>query len=351
MIDKKEQDKLDLDNHPMKAIIGESEAIQNIKEEIKLVAPTDAQVLITGETGVGKNLIAKVIHEFHPRRRKYRFRRTNVGALAPELASSLLFGHVRGAFTGAERTHEGIIVEADKGTLFLDEIATAASNVQIMLLTLLEVSHINPVGGGKNHSKEIDIRIISATSLSTKKLLTMESFRQELFFRLAEYIIEVPPLRKRREDIPLLARKFMQKANAKIRLVDNQGFTPLVEMSEAAMDKLCCQYDWPGNVRELEHVIRAAVVRSRKHSAHDTILHEDWINFPNYAAENQESPWEIGLDGKVGLHEHVARFRYHLCMQALQKTGGNKTKAAKELLKIDFDTLQKYLSYKSQTHL
>jgi anaerobic nitric oxide reductase transcription regulator len=347
MSNTREQYNLDSDDSPIKAIIGESEIIKSIKAEIKLVAPTDAQVLITGETGVGKNLIAKVIHELHPRRRKYKFRRTNVGALVPELAASQLFGHVRGAFTGAERTQEGIIVEADKGTLFLDEISTAPSNVQIMLLTLSEVNRINPVGGDKSDSKEIDIRILSATSLTPKKLLHMRSFRQELFFRLAEYIIEVPPLRERREDIPLLARYFMQKANEKIRLAGNQGFIPLVEISEDARNKLCHEYDWPGNVRELEHVIRAAVVRSRKHSPKNTVLHQDWIDFPSYATDSPENPLEIELDGEVGLHEHVSRFRYHLCMQALHKTGGNKTKAAKELLKIDFDTLQKYLNYKS----
>jgi anaerobic nitric oxide reductase transcription regulator len=347
MSNKRDQDPLYSEDHPLKAIIGESEAIKRIKAEIKLVAPTDAQVLISGETGSGKNLIAKVIHELHPRRRKYEFRRTNVGALVPELAASQLFGHVRGAFTGAGRTHEGIIVEADQGTLFLDEISTAPPNVQIMLLTLLEVNRINPVGGDKCDSKEIDIRILSATSLTPKKLLRMDSFRPELFFRLAEYIIEVPPLRERREDILLLAKYFMQKANEKIRLAGNQGFTPLLKISEDAKYKLCHEYDWPGNVRELEHVIRAAVVRSREHSPKNTILHKDWIEFPSYAIKNPENPWEIELDGEVGLHEHVSRFRYHLCRQALHKTGGNKIKAAKELLKIDFGTLQKYLSYKS----
>ncbi|MCP4401067.1 MAG: sigma-54 factor interaction domain-containing protein [bacterium] len=140
----KTQQAFDAQSHLDRFLIGESDAIEKLKKEIKLVAPTEAQVLISGETGSGKNLVAKMIHDLHPHREGYQFRRTNIGALVPELAASQLFGHVKGAFTGAERNHEGIIVEADKGTLFLDEISKSSPNVQVMLLTLLEVDRINP---------------------------------------------------------------------------------------------------------------------------------------------------------------------------------------------------------------
>ena len=333
--------------HLDRFLIGKSESIETLKKEIKLVAPTEAQVLISGETGTGKNLVAKMIHDLHPQRKDYQFRRTNVGALVPELAASQLFGHVKGAFTGAERNHEGIIVEADRGTLFLDEISKASPNVQVMLLTLLEVDRINPVGGNKHLSRKVDIRILSATSLSPRQLLTLDGFRQELFFRLAEYIIEIPPLRQRREDICLLAHAFMHSANEKIRLVGDHNFTPLSSIDERAKKKLCYEYDWPGNVRELEHVIRAAVVRSREYSPKNTILHADWIEFPSYAKDDANRFPEIDLDGETGLREHVAHFCHHACVQALRATGGNKTKAAKELLKIDFATLQKHLNYQT----
>ena len=343
----KMQQTFDMQTHLDRFLIGESEAIKTLKKEIKLVAPTEAQVLISGETGTGKNLVAQMIHDLHPQRKNAQFRRTNIGALVPELAASQLFGHAKGAFTGAERHHEGIIVEADRGTLFLDEISKASPNVQVMLLTLLEVDRINPVGGSKQLTRKVDIRILSATSLSSRQLLKLDSFRQELFFRLAEYIIEVPPLRERREDICLLAHAFMHTANKTIRIAGDDSFTPLLKIDDRAKKKLCYEYDWPGNVRELKHVIRAAAVRSREYSPKNTILHADWIEFPNYAGDEEEKRWELELDGKIGLREHVARFCHQACLQALQKTGGNKTKAARELLKIDFATLQKHLNYQA----
>ncbi len=325
-------------------IVAGSAAMRRILDVVRLVGPTEARVLITGETGTGKNLIAKAIHLCHPRRCGETFRRTNVGALVPELAASQLFGHVRGAFTGAGREHTGIVTDADKGTLFLDEISTAALNVQVMLLTLLEVNRVNPVGGSKDDVRPVDIRVLSATSLSPRDLLNSDTFRPELFFRIAEYVIEIPALRDRREDIPLLAEYFLAKANEPIRTAPDgvRTLLPLQQIDQEGRGKLCDGYDWPGNVRELEHVIRAAVVRSRE-SPEETRLLAKWIEFPAYSGNRGAGaimPHDVGTTGSLA--DTVAAFRRRCCEQALQKSHGNKTAAARSL-GIDHKTLDRYL--------
>ncbi len=357
---------------PLKQLIGSSEAMKEVKEMIKLVAPTDAKVLISGETGTGKTMIANIIHSLHPTRKDYNFRRTNIGALVSTLAQSQLYGHVAHAFTGATQKSDGIVLESNNGTFFLDEVATAHPEVQIMLLNLLEIPVVNPVGGGVNDRKKVDIRVISATTHSPHELLNRESFRTELFFRISEYIIELKPLRERKEDIKLLANHFMKANNEKIRCpgkLMEDGKTsksfPKLKGIESEALKMLEDYDWPGNVRELEHVVRSAMVGSRKDSDANT-LKKEWIRFPHYSIEQSGSgkknnqaaftdkfrkniiySWDIncvnGSNGhkEIELNKHVDRFRSGICNHVLHENHNNQTQSAR-ILKIDSGSLSKY---------
>ncbi len=321
----------------LSGILGVSDAIEEVKVAAIDVSPTDARVLLCGETGTGKNLVAKAIHELHPQRRERRFRRTNVGALVPELAASQLFGHKAGAFTNAVADHDGIIVEADGGSLFLDEISTASATVQVMLLTLSETRRVNPVGGGPKDGRGVDIRVISATTKTLEELRDDGELRQDLFYRLAEFVIELPPLRRRRGDIPILAKHFLKSACKELRKDIDRGSSALMGLESAATKKLKDEYHWPGNVRELDHVIRAAVVRSRAEPGCGE-LRAGWIKLP------RSSPAEMAVrevDHELRFNDRVERFKELLCREALYRTGGNRTAAARQL-GIDVKTVKKY---------
>ena len=354
---------------PLKQLIGTSRVIQEVKEKIKLVAPTDARVMITGETGTGKTMVANIIHDLHPHRKNHHFRRTNIGALVPTLAQSQLYGHVAHAFTGATKKNDGIVLESDKGTLFLDEVATAHPAVQIMLLNLLEIPVVNPVGGGVQDRKAVNIRIIAATTQSPHELLNLESFRTELFFRISEYIIEIKPLRQRKEDIKLLANHFIRENNPGIRcpvILKKDGkkskpFSGLKGIAPEALEMLE-GYNWPGNVRELEHVIRSAMVESRK-DPQATTLKKEWIRFSNYTLEPADNSaggafpdnlenrvlfsWDItsvsnseGLK-EIELKQHINRFRSGICNHILYENHNNQSQTAR-ILGIDTGSLAKY---------
>jgi len=359
---------------PLKQLIGASRVIKDVKEMVQLVAPTDARVMITGETGTGKTMVANIIHDLHPQRKKHHFRRTNIGALVPTLAQSQLYGHVAHAFTGATKNNDGIVLESDNGTLFLDEVATAHPAVQIMLLNLLEIPVVNPVGGGVQDRKEVNIRIISATTQSPHELLNLESFRTELFFRISEYIIELKPLRRRKEDIKLLANHFIRENNQGIRcpaMLTEDGktsrrFSKLKDIAPDALE-LLENYNWPGNVRELEHVIRTAMVESRK-DPKATTLKKEWMRFSNYTLEPADSAanaaggvfpdnlkskvlfsWDINsvnAEGhkKIELKQHVNRFRSEICNHVLSETHNNQSRTAK-ILGIDTGSLAKYSQF------
>ncbi len=356
----------------LSALIGKSEAMRETRKKIELAAPTDARVLITGETGTGKTMIANIIHNLHPKRKNFNFRRTNIGALVSTLAQSQLYGHVPHAFTDAKRKTDGIVVESDKGTLFLDEVATAHPDVQIMLLNLLEIPYVNPVGGGKSDRKKVDIRIISATTYSSHDLLNLKSFRTELFFRISEYIIELKPLRERKEDIKLLAAHFLGMNNKRIRcperyLEDGSTSNPFPELKGIEKEALVYleDYDWPGNVRELEHVIRSALVESRMDPT-ATMLQKEWIKFPDYILKQTDEnthgrivtcsndmnkrllfSWDINFisnpDGhkEIELKQHVERFRCGICNHVLHENRNNQALTAR-MLGIDPGSLSKY---------
>jgi len=233
-------------------IIGQSEAMRRVEELIRQVAPTDATVLISGETGTGKELVARAVHSLS-RRRDKPFIVIDCGGLVETLFESELFGHVKGSFTGATETKHGRFEVANEGTVFLDEVGNISMNVQAKLLRVLQEREFTRVGDSQGI--KVDVRIIAATNKDLLKCVEQKSFREDLFYRLSVVPIALPPLRERKGDIRLLANHFLSKYNKK----REKGVTGI---SEEAMEVLV-EYDWPGNVRELENVIERAVVLSR----------------------------------------------------------------------------------------
>lgn len=229
--------------------LGKSALMRSLQEMIETVAPSEATVLITGESGTGKELVAKAI-QANSLRKNQAFVTINCAALAENLLESELFGHEKGAFTGADKMREGRFVQADNGTLFLDEIGEMPLALQVKLLRVLQNGEIQRVGSDK--VKIVDVRIIAATNRNLQKEVEAGRFREDLFYRLNVIALEVPALRERKDDIPLLAQKFVEnfaRANRK----SIKGFSP------QAMDMLM-RYDWPGNVRELENAMERAVI-------------------------------------------------------------------------------------------
>jgi len=223
-----------------------------VLQKIKQVAPTDATVLIEGETGVGKELVARALHE-DSQRARYPFVRVNCAALAPTLIESELFGHEKGAFTGADRLRKGRFELAEGGTLFLDEIGELSLELQSKLLRVLQGGEYERVGG--SDTRKANVRIVAATNRQLQREIAARRFREDLFYRLQIYPISIPPLRERREDIPLLVEHFAR------RLTGKHGKT-IDEIPGHVMRRLA-DWDWPGNVRELENVIERAVIITR----------------------------------------------------------------------------------------
>lgn len=230
-------------------LIGESPEMRKVFDLIKIVAPQDTTVIIRGESGTGKELIARAIHMNSPRR-YYPIIPVNCGAFTETLLESELFGHEKGAFTGAQYRRKGKIEMANGGTLFLDEVGSVSPKMQIELLRVLETKQFNRVGG--NDIVKVDFRLISATNENIEKLVSEGKFREDLYYRLNVFTIHVPPLRERRSDIPGLANYFVQK-------FARQMNKPFMKISDEAMEILL-NHNWPGNVRELENAIERAMV-------------------------------------------------------------------------------------------
>jgi transcriptional regulator with GAF, ATPase, and Fis domain len=290
-------------------LIGRSPAMQQLFDMVALVADSSATVLIQGESGTGKELLAKTIHALSKRNEKP-FIVVDCGALPETLLESELFGHVKGAFTGAVANKRGLFQEADGGTIFLDEIADTAPVFQAKLLRVLQEGEIKPVGGTK--TLRVDVRIISATNQDLAELVKAGSFRRDLYYRLAVLPLYLPPLRERREDIPLLGEHFIARSC-------KRHHQPLRRLSGQAMRTLS-KAPWPGNVRELQHYIERAVVTTTG----PTIGCEDLVT-PNLMVEEE--------DLRSATRGAVAQAERTRIGDALKKTGGNRAKAAK-LLKI-----------------
>jgi len=292
-------------------LIGESPAMHRILDTIRQVAPTRATVLIQGESGTGKELIARAIHNLS-NRNKTRFVALNCSAFSPQLIESELFGHEKGAFTGASERRIGRIEQAAGGTLFLDEIGEIDGNVQVKLLRALDPGVFERVGG--NQTIKTDIRLIAATNRDLTRLVSEKKFREDLYYRLNVVQIRVPPLRERTEDTPLLASSFLKEISQR----DNKPFRPL---SPEAMDALL-RYDWPGNIRELKGAIDSGVTLATGNQ----ITLQD---LPLTVTQAQfGAPVNLSQNvGQMNLHNNEMR----LIMRALEETRGNRTEAAKKL--------------------
>ena len=234
----------------LKTIIGKSEEMQSIYNLVDKVAETDSTILIYGESGTGKELIARAIH-CRSRRANGPFVSINCGALPESLLESELFGHVKGSFTGAIRDKEGLFKVAQGGTFFLDEVGETSPTIQVKLLRVLQEREVIPVGG--TNPIKVDVRLVAATNADLEKHIKMDRFRPDLYYRLNVIPVQLPPLRKRRDDIPLLVNHFLLKFNESLTPEKQKGIT------KDSMEMLI-GYDWPGNVRELENVVERAVI-------------------------------------------------------------------------------------------
>jgi DNA-binding NtrC family response regulator len=296
-------------------IIGKNYRMQALYDLIKKVSPTDARVFIYGETGVGKELVAKAIH-FNSLRKNKPFISINCGALVESLLESELFGHEKGAFTGAVRKKVGKFEYARGGTLFLDEIGDISPEMQVRLLRVLQEKVLERVGG--NESIDVDVRLISATNQDIKEKVECGKFRVELFYRLNVVPIHIPPLRERIEDIPLLVKHFMELFNKNMN-------KSIKRISIKAMEKLM-QYHWPGNVRELENVLERAFVTTDTDTIENIIFSLDSRHIP-YG----DSPYTVDVDIPYPSARSIAlgRFEKAYLFEALKRNNGNVSKAAK----------------------
>ena len=284
-------------------LVGQSAAMRRVFDLISRVAPSDATVLILGETGTGKELVARAIHQRSPRAKKP-FVAINCAAITETLLESELFGYERGAFTGADRRKPGMFELASGGTLFLDEIAEMPPTLQAKLLRVLQEKVVYHLGG--TTPIPVDVRIIAATNKDLKQLVRERKFREDLYFRLAVFPIELPPLRERREDIPLLVENYLARRGASAKV------------SPEAME-LLMGYDYPGNVRELENILERALILS---GGKDIL--------PEHLPELEEIPLVENISPVPG-ETTLAELEKKMLLAALEKAGGNKSKAARLL--------------------
>ncbi|MGD0059321.1 MAG: sigma-54 dependent transcriptional regulator [Verrucomicrobiia bacterium] len=290
-------------------IIGESAVMRQVFETVQQVAPSRVTVLITGETGTGKELIAKAIHNLSPRKNGA-FVAVHAAALPSSLLESELFGHEKGAFTGAVERRIGRFELADGGTLFLDEIGELEPAMQVKLLRVLEERAFERVGGAK--TLQVDVRLVAATNRDLKKLVSEGKFRDDLFYRLSVVTVDLPPLRQRRDDIPLLVKAFLDEFG-------RENHKPVRELTSDALNLLLA-YDWPGNVRELRNAIEQMVVLARA----ERLTVRDVPAAIRGAAD-------LGKINVVRAGMTVVDAEQQLIVQALKETDGNRTKAAQKL--------------------
>ena len=309
----------------LKNIIGKSRPMKEMVDMVAMIAPSEATILITGESGTGKELIARSIH-YNSNRRDHPLIIVNCAALAETLLESELFGHEKGAFTGADKRREGRFMQANKGTIFLDEIGEMSPMMQAKLLRAIQEREIQRVGS--DDTIKVDVRILAATNRNLKDDVAEGKFREDLYYRLNVVTVNVPPLRDRQDDIPLLAQHFLEKYAEKNRK-RVKGFSPL------AMDMLI-KYNWPGNVRELENAVERAVILL----AGDNITERDLpLSITQYYAEESDGVIVQPVNTEIRFLEEIEK---EAILAALEASGGNKSETARKL-GINRKTLHKKL--------
>ena len=312
-------------------LIGRSAKMRTIFQLIERVATTGSTIMISGESGTGKELIARAVH-YNSGRGDEKFVSINCGALPDELLESELFGHMKGAFTGATTTKQGLFQVADGGTIFLDEIGETSAAMQIKLLRVLQERKIRRVGG--TEEIEVDVRVITATNLDLEKMVRERQFREDLFYRINVIPIQMPALREKREDIPALAEHFVQKYRERIG-------KPIRGISKTAMEFLE-SYDWPGNVRQLENVVERAVALEVGDVIQPESLPPEVRTGRMRRGEVEVSLPERGMD----LDRHLEELRRLYMIEAMERSGGVQTRAA-EMLGMTFRSFR-YFAKKYQ---
>jgi DNA-binding NtrC family response regulator len=324
-------------------LIGGSRQMEEVLSLIQKVAATDCTVLIHGESGTGKELVARALHDLSPRN-DHPMVAINCGGMPEQLLESELFGHKRGAFTNAFSDKPGLFEEANGGTLFLDEISTLPFPLQAKLLRTLQEREIRRVG--ENTTIKINVRIIAASNQSLPDMIRLGSFREDLYYRLSVIPIEVPPLRERTEDIPLLVNHFLKRSM--VRQVDQT-----IQITPEALDILCA-YRWPGNVRELQNVIERAIVLCDGRLIKNEDLPNKLREIVSKGEKNTSNFTEKRTNGDVAiphsnpdedllpLNEIMANFEREYCARVLEKFNGDRKKAA-EILKISVPAVYRKL--------
>lgn len=305
-------------------LVGSSRCMRAILRQIATVASTESNVLIQGDSGTGKEVVARTIHACS-RRSKAPFVSINCAAVPESLLESELFGHVKGAFTGAFRDYKGRFKQADGGTILLDEICSMPLSGQVKLLRVLQEKEVLPIGGTK--AVRVNVRVIATTNRNLLDAVKAGTFREDLYYRLSVFPIYLPPLRERKEDIPLLARHFLKKFNRKSNK-SIQGFYPETLA-------LLMAHDWPGNVRELENTVEYAVIVERGRYISPSSL-------PPHLSRNYFSVTQKANPDAMGLKEILSLVEKQIILEALERAGWVKKKAA-EILRIDPRNFNYYL--------
>lgn len=312
--------------YQLENIIGKSSPMKKLVEMLAMIAPSEATVLITGESGTGKELIAKSIH-YNSQRKAYPLVVVNCAAITETLLESELFGHEKGAFTGADKRREGRFMQANKGTIFLDEIGETSPAMQAKLLRVIQEREIQRVGGEETLS--VDVRILAATNRTLENEVKNGKFREDLFYRLNVVSLRIPPLRERHDDIPLLAQHFLEKYAEKNHK-QGKGFSPL------AMDMLL-KHTWPGNVRELENTIERAVI-----FLPDEHITEKELPSTITEAYAEKSDWVVPPSPVAAANRPLEEIEKEAILATLGDNGGNKSETARKL-GINRKTLHKKL--------
>ncbi len=312
-------------------IVGQSPRMRAIFDMIQTVAPQTSRVLITGESGTGKELVARAIHE-NSARAQAPFITINCGAFPETLLESELFGYMKGAFTGANENRQGLFQAAHGGTLFMDEIGNMSLTMQVKLYRVLQEGKVRPIGS--TEESDVDVRIIAATNKDFEKEIAEGRFREDLYYRLSVIPILVPPLRERREDIPLLARHFLENFRKTME-------KPIAAISPEAMTRLE-SYDWPGNVRELENTMERAVALESGREISLRVLPDRIAGYSDVSATHSAGAVAADFPAEgVDFEKEIAQAERSYLQAALERSGGVRTRAS-ELLKISYRSFRHY---------